>query len=217
MPVFFWMIHDAANQEILEINLPLITNTEEMVVDTLTTLTRQFWQAEKIRVDISYFAKSTPQNMRNRPYTALSPTHVVMNSCPGTNDPVGNWLELLYHESSHHLIGTVSGFIGGTIRDVADASGERSPFGLWHAYLFYFSGKATQKALASQGIEDYEIYMIRNKVFSRLIPHVVAHLPEYMHRRQTLKDVTARINQSPEIQPGIAENLLENRHYVNDN
>ena len=189
----FWQGHLASNQEILDDNLQLITNTEHHVVDTLSSLTRQRWQIDKIRVDINFFAKSSRRNMRNRPYTSLFPTHVVMNSSGAADTPRGNWLELLYHESSHHLISSVSGFIGGTIKDIEDATGEKAPRSLWHSYLFYFSGNVTQEALKTQGIEGYEPYMIRNKVFSRHLPHLEKHLPSYINHDLTLKDATERI------------------------
>ncbi len=184
--------HEASNKQVLENNWDLLTNTEDTVVSRFTDLTRQYWQAEKIRVDICYFAKSTRRNMRNRPYTPLNPTHVVMNSS-NQSVPKGDWVEMLYHESSHHLIGTASGFIGGTIMDVAEKLGVRAPRQLWHAYLFYFSGRVSQEVFFEQGIKDYELYMYRNKVFTWYSPYLEKYLDVYMNNKLTLKDATEQM------------------------
>jgi len=197
----FWRSHDSSNKNILNNNSKLIKNTERGVVKKLSDLTKQPWQKDKIRVDITFYGKSTRRNMRNLPYTSLEPTHVVMPSAGKIDDPAGNWLELLYHESSHNLIGSRSGFVGGTIVDVAEASGEKPLRNLWHAYLFYFSGIVTRDALKTQGIENYKLYMIRRNVFSSYIPHLKKHLPSYVNHESTLKDVTESIfrdfNKSP--------------------
>lgn len=189
----FWKEHLSSNKQILNENLKLVKNTEVNVAKKLSELTRARWQKEKIRVDIVLYAKSAPRYINStRPYTSTNPTHIVMDSWD-KNQPVGNWLELLYHESSHHLIGTRSGFVGGTIVDFLVTSKQRSLRQLWHAYLFYFSGKVTQEALKSQGIENYKLYMVRNKVFSAYMPYLEKHLPDYMSHKRTLIDVTESI------------------------
>ena len=109
------------------------------------------------------------------------------------DQPYGNWLELLYHETSHHLIGSRTGFVGGTITDVAQTTEGRLPNGLWHSYLFYFSGKVTQQLLQSEGIEDYTLYMVRNRVFSRTFPLLDKYLPGYLAGEKSLATVTAEI------------------------
>jgi len=134
-----------------------------------------------------------PGSTRERPYTSLSPTHVVMISSPKAGHPKGNWVEILYHEASHHLIFGRSGFVGGTINDVAGILKKRPLRSLWHAYLFYFSGVVTRDALRKQGIKDYQLYMIRNRVFSFYFPYLEKHLPSYINRKTTLKDATEAI------------------------
>lgn len=191
----FWTEHHTINKKVLDDNLKLIQKTEKGVIKKLVDLTRSYWQNEKVRIDIVFYAQATRWNMRDRPYTSIFPTHVVMNSSGDADKPFGNWLELLYHESSHPLILSRIGFVGGTILDIAEVSGENPPRDLWHAYLFYFSGFVSKEALESQGIKNYELYMVRNKVFSRYIPFLEKHLPDYINRKRTLKDVTESIFQ----------------------
>jgi hypothetical protein len=189
----FWQEHNLSNKQVLSDNLKLIKNTENYVSKKLTELTRQPWQREKIRIDIVFYAKSEPRYVDStRPYTSIFPTHVVMDSWE-KNKPIGHWLELLYHESSHHLIDSRLGFVGGTITDFLAASKQKSLQQLWHAYLFYFSGKVTQEALKSQSIENYELYMVHEKVFTVYMPYFEKHLPDYINHKRTLIDVTESI------------------------
>ncbi|MCB1023957.1 MAG: hypothetical protein KDB79_06200, partial [Acidobacteria bacterium] len=191
----FWEIQNASNKKVLNDNLAMIKSTEKVVIQRLTDLTKQFWPGGKVRVDIVYYAKSSRQNMNNRPYTSIFPTHVVMNSAGDSDRPFGNWLELLYHESSHPLILSSSGFVSGTIMDVAETSGAKPLRSLWHAYLFYFSGVVSKQALETQGIKNYEMYMVRNNVFGWYLPYLEKYLPAYVNKTMTLKDATELIFQ----------------------
>ncbi len=189
---YFWKEHREACIRVLQNNLEMIKATEEAFVQEITKLTRQFWQDEKLLVDITYVAKASKRNLRNRPYTTLFPTHVVMNV--NTSDDVpGNWIELLFHESAHHLILSTNYFIGGTINDTAEVMNTRPPRQLGHAYLFYLTGQLTKTLLEQEGMDYPEIYMQRNGVFSRLFPLLKKHLDPYMNRKLTLEGVTRNI------------------------
>ena len=190
---YIWPKHKKAIHSCLQSQLEGIKQMEQKVAIKLEELTRSYWQEEKIRVDVCYYAKSTSWNLRNRPYTSTEPTHVVMNIDGEVNEPYGNWLELLFHEASHHLIGANTGFVAGTIKDVCKVRKAKTPRGLWHAYLFYFSGKVVQNELPSLGINDYQLYMQRNGVFRRYFPLLELHLPSYMSGERTLAEVTTAI------------------------
>ncbi|GAB4241882.1 MAG: hypothetical protein Tsb0034_19170 [Ekhidna sp.] len=186
----FWNDHFSQAQSLLEENLPLIRATEEPYVKEITKLTRQFWQPEgKVKVDVVFYAKSSTWNPRNRPYTSIFPTHVVMNVF-GENHIKGNWVELLYHESAHHLILGGSYFVGGTLRDLSEARGLKTPRQLWHAYLFFFTGEISRKLLKENGVDYAQTYMERNKVFSYYHPYLYKHLLPYINREVTLAEAT---------------------------
>ncbi|MEM7374518.1 MAG: hypothetical protein AAF587_38355 [Bacteroidota bacterium] len=189
----FWNTHRQSIRTRLRDNLQLINDTEEKAVDRLTELTRSYWKEGNIRVDICYYGSASAYNLRPRPYTTLSPVHVVMNAMPSTDIPHGSWLELLYHESSHHLISSKAGFVAGSIGDASGFPNQKAPRDLWHAYLFYFSGVVTQDLLHEQGITDYSLYMVRKRVFSSYFPHLQAHLPAYMRFEDSLYEVSKRI------------------------
>ncbi|WP_462248687.1 hypothetical protein [Ekhidna sp.] len=188
----FWPIHEKACKSVLNEYLPLIIETEETFVQDITKLTRQFWQEEKLPVDITYVAKVTKWNLRNRPYTSLFPTYVVMNAI-GENDVKGNWLELLYHESAHHLILSSNYFVGGTINDVVETMDIKMPRQLGHSYLFYFTGQLTKQLLEKSGIVYDETYMVRNGLYKRYYPLLDKHLKAYMRRETTLVEATENI------------------------
>lgn len=189
---YYWPTHEAACKKVLEDNISLIRQTEEEFVDGIKKLTRQFWQFEKLKVDISYYGKVTTWNLRVRPYTSIFPTHVVMNAF-GENEVKGNWVELLYHESAHHLILGSSYFVGGTITDVAETMNVKPPRQLGHSYLFYFTGELTKQLLNEAGVAYDSTYMERNSVFSAYYPSLDKYLKPYMNREITLTEATRKI------------------------
>ncbi|MEP1097656.1 MAG: hypothetical protein ABJG78_21235 [Cyclobacteriaceae bacterium] len=190
---YFWATHKEACESILNNHLALIKNTEEEFVERITTLTRQYWQfeTEKIRVDLSYFGKSTTRSFGINPYTTLFPTHVVMSAFK-QDRAKGSWLELLYHESAHHLILENSYFVAGTIKDLAQVEKFKIPRQLSHSYLFFFTGQITKELLEEQGIDYPQIYMDREKVFYNYFPLLQKHLTPYMNREVTLTEATRR-------------------------
>ncbi|WP_424961755.1 hypothetical protein [Ekhidna sp.] len=183
----FWNDHLRACKRVLQENIPLIRATEESYVDQITKLTRQFWDFDPIKVDVTIYAKSSDWNLRNRPYTSIFPTHVVMNAA-GENDVQGNWTELLYHESAHHLILSSNYFIGGTIRDLVEVKGYKTPRQLWHAILFYFTGEISRDLFEAEGLSYPETYMQRNNVFSGFHTLLEKHFSPYMDRKIILAE-----------------------------
>ncbi len=188
----FWPGHKKVCLEVLNDNLELVRNTEEQFVEKHTEVTRQFWQEEKIKVDIVYVAKASKWNLRNRPYTSIFPTHVVMNAY-GEAEVPGNWVELLYHESAHPLILPGYYFVGGTIADVATKLSIKPPRQLWHAYLFFFTGEISRELFSQQAVTYPEIYMERNSVFSNYLPALKKHLTPYINNKVTLAEATESI------------------------
>ncbi len=194
---FFWPKHQAACQQALSNHIDMIRNTEEEFVNRITTLTRQYWQfaPRQIQIDLSFYGKVNSRSFVNVPYTTLFPTHVVMSTYDYDLLP-GHWLELLYHESAHHLILGRSYFIAGTILDLVEtANVDKVPSQLGHAYLFYFTGKLTQELLDKMGIEYPRTYMQREGVFGRYHALLEKHLPPYMNREITLSEATRRFIQ----------------------
>ena len=184
---YYWPDHHAANKKVLNENLELIKKYEKKAVKRLSELTKKEWTKDKIRVDISFHSKL------ERPYTNThGGVHIVMDS--GNNSsPSGNWLELLFHESSHHLVYSRKYYVGETIRNTAKEIGQKAPRDLWHAYLFYFSGVVTKEFLKKESMKDYELYMVRKRPFHWLFPYVDKHLPAYINGVTTLEEATKKL------------------------
>jgi len=183
----YWPKHQAEIGQLLRRNWDALLSIEESLRDSLSLLCRQNWQSTLIRVDLVRYGKSSRRNIRDRPYSRIEPARVVLYT---DDEPMGNWLELLFHEASHHLILSSEGFVAGTIADVAATMDAQAPRSLWHAYLFYFTGRLLEGVFEDS---DYTMYMKRNAVFDRYFPHLQAHLPSYMRGERTLAEVTREI------------------------
>lgn len=186
----FWPAQQKEIMEVFNEHIQLIRTIEDSFVERITKLTRHFWQFDppRVRVDLSYFAKTTTRSFSSNPYTTSFPTHVVMNVA-GKNDIVGNWLELLFHESAHGLILGRSYFVAGTIKDLAEAENLKLPRSLEHVFLFYFTGKITKDLLKEQGIDYPKMYMERG-VYSQYYSLLEKHLQPYIDREVSLTTAT---------------------------
>lgn len=152
---YYWNIHSKSNNRVCNQNINWVRNHEQSFVEKLSNFCKAKWQTEPMRVDISFHSK------RDIPYTTLYPkTHIIMDS---KNTPLiqGVWFELLLHESSHHLISSSTGFVGGAISNVAEVQQVKVNNQLWHAYLFYFSGKVAKELLSKAGVNNYVLYGIQ--------------------------------------------------------
>lgn len=180
----FWLEHAARNRAALEDHLPVIRRIEDPVFDRLASLGRNTWPPERIRVDLSYYSNWAGAYTTNDPVT-----HVVLSSVD--IHPPGNWLELLFHESSHGIIGGWSP-VGAAIDSAAAAYGVEPPRQLWHGMLFYFSGRAVQDELSAMG-RSHDLYMMDKNVFAHLHPLLLAHAEPYFSGEITLEESLERI------------------------
>ncbi len=183
---YYWPEHHQQNLKVLSENIEMIKALEDTAVTDLEKICHASWQEEKIRVDISYHSKY------ERPYTTITPAaHIVMDS-KRNHSPIGNWFELLLHETSHHMIHDSHGFVGGTILDVANIGNYRLPRQLSHSYLFYFSGIVARRHLQAYD-PDYELYMMRRGVFKKLHEVLEKHLDPYITGNISLHDATVNL------------------------
>ena len=166
----FWDTHHQRNMAVLAENREMIRKFEENTVTQLSKLTREKWP-DQIRVDISYYANWAGA------YTTNRPAHVVTSTADRLI--AGDWIETLFHEASHTLIGRRRGAISNAITSVAEKLELQTPRGLWHGILFYLAGRVIQDQLNANGI-DYELYMVREKVFDSYYPHLVKHVEPYI-------------------------------------
>ena len=180
----FWPAHSEHNRTTLERHLPVILEIEDPVFERLATLGRNDWPEGRIRVDVSYYANWAGAYTTNGPVT-----HVVISSAD--IQPPGNWLELLFHEPSHGIIGGWSP-VGAAIDSAAAAHDVDPPSQLWHALLFYFSGRTVQEAAGGRGT-DHQLYMIDKNVFSSMHPMLLQHAEPYVTGEISLEESLDRM------------------------
>lgn len=163
-----WDDHYLLNRKILDENLEAVIALELDVSHKLARLFSQEWQEEKIRVDVCVYGGLNPSSERNIPYSSLEPITIVMTSSGALNQNRGHWVELLFHEASHHLVFYNDGHVTNTINSVSKDLGVQPPRGLWHAYLFYIVGKVVKEKMVNSAYEVERMYMYHYNVFSNL-------------------------------------------------
>lgn len=188
---YFWIEQEESCKQALAKYLPLIRKSETKYWEQILDGTKAFIKDDTIKVDVVYVGKADKWNIRNRPYTSIFPTRVVMNTYE-FDEVEGEWLELLFHESAHALILSRTGFVAGTIIDVANSMDVKIPRQLGHAYLFYMTGYYAQQLLQEEGISYPKTYMEYRNVFGRY-HEALSRLDEYLEGRQTLAETTTKI------------------------
>ena len=96
--------------------------------------------------------------------------------------------------SSHHLIFPSKCYVRRIIQEVEEELGLEAPRGLWHAYFFYFSGVVTNDLLKEEGLDDYELYIVRKRSFHWVFPMLDQNLPDYLNGTSSLKECTKNIH-----------------------
>ena len=153
----YWPIHKQHNERIIAQHIDALSQFEDEVIAKMETLAEYKWpDVDKVRVDLTAYANYAGA------YTAARPQ---MNIVISTIDPLNNtssFIETVYHEGSHLLFNYQDSPFRGAIYDKAEELGMEFPRGLWHAAMFYLSGRATQDALKKISIEHGMELDVRN-------------------------------------------------------
>ncbi|NET31657.1 MAG: hypothetical protein F6K19_06605 [Cyanothece sp. SIO1E1] len=174
----FWPVHLTQNQKILQHNLPRIKAYETKAAARLSQLSQEPWPSSKIRVDVTFLADWAGA------YTTTDPVHVVTST--KEEGPEGDWVETLFHEASHKLIGGRRGKVAELIQAIAKAEKLEIPRQLWHGVLFYFAGAVIKDLLVADGV-GYELYMIRENVFGAYHEALSKSLDPYLAGEHSLE------------------------------
>lgn len=152
----WWPEHDARNKSFIASLQRLLDEHGNAIAARLARSYDSTWPAEGIRVDVVRDA-GPPGNA----YTTNvpRPTHITI----GADDAGLLSLELIFHEASHHWDQRLMKAVG----DAATQLAVPPLPDLWHALLFYNAGRITADVLNAAGVRDYELYMVRGKVFDR--------------------------------------------------
>lgn len=169
----FWPAHGASNTRSLEANIEILRKVEKQAASRLVELSGADWPEGPVRVDLTYHANWAGAYTTTRPAV-----HVVMGTAELSDG--GEWVELVFHEASHGLIGNRRGAIAEAIAESAAGLDAEVPRNLWHAILFYLAGRVTEDLIEAHTDESYEIYMFQHDVFAGYHDHVREHIEPYV-------------------------------------
>ena len=110
--------------------------------------------------------------------TITGPNHIMMSSINAGYQGFAAF-EMVFHESSHTMMGARFGKVAEHLQEASRAYDKRSPGNLWHAILFYTSGNVVQALLAAEGYGAYNPYVYERGLFVRAWPEYRAPLEQY--------------------------------------
>jgi hypothetical protein len=136
-PVFrahWWPEQDRTNREWIARVAPMVRQLGVELSGQLADIYQRPWPANRLRVDVVWYGGPFGA------YTSLNPTHVTISSHDARNRGVYGF-EVLFHESSHALAGSVMEAIAREFRE----RDKPIPRDLWHALLFYTTGEIVRR------------------------------------------------------------------------
>ncbi|MGB8476222.1 MAG: hypothetical protein WCE61_19240 [Candidatus Acidiferrum sp.] len=140
-----WHAQDLANRRWIARVAPLVIEQGVGVSLRLADIYQTSWPREKIRVDVSAYANSAGA------YTTLDPLRVTISSTDPRNQG-DQAFEVLFHEASYGIAVPVQDAI---LRECRQR-GKAIPRDLWHALIFYTTGRVIQPLLMTPGDEPRE-------------------------------------------------------------
>jgi hypothetical protein len=155
-----WPSHSKKNLEKIGELMDQLATMEATIGPELEKVYQATWSPAVLEVMVTYYANWAGA------YTSFSDKSIEITYSSSDRALTGTQgLEILFHEASHWL---VLKNIKPLIDEKALAQNKRiaGQRELWHAVLFYITGKVVQNAYASRGIE-HQLYMVKNNVFNR--------------------------------------------------
>jgi hypothetical protein len=176
-----WPAHRERNLAWAAAARPLVEQHGKALIERLSSLFRATWPAAPVRVDLCINSNWSGA------YTSTRPIHIVIASADKRNQGAYA-LEILFHESSHFMIGSIRE----ALKTVAAKQGVEEPPSLWHALLFYASGRAV-----AERIPGHEMYADREGIWkgewAKYRPALAGAWQGYMDGRGTFEDSLATL------------------------
>lgn len=161
----WWPAHDRTNREWIAHVAPMVQQMGVELSGQLAEVYQRSWPPGRFRVDVVWYAG--PYGA----YTSLNPVHVTISSNDARDQDIYAF-EVLFHESSHALAGSVTEAISREFR----ARDKPIPRDLWHALLFYTTGELVRRDLAEGSMStaalgradpfNYQPYAVRFGLYS---------------------------------------------------
>ncbi|HMF56535.1 MAG TPA: hypothetical protein VK619_09340 [Pyrinomonadaceae bacterium] len=170
----WWPQHDRVNRFWIAVATPMVRQFSRTLIEQLARAYRAKWPAGLIRVEVVEYANWAGA------YTSVDDAqkpHITMCSADADNQGFSA-LELLFHESSHSMVGPNNGAVAEAIARECHAKNRPIPNGLWHAIIFYTAGELARRNLSEYGVSDYKPYGYRG-LYARAWPNFQRPLELY--------------------------------------
>jgi hypothetical protein len=170
----WWPQHDRANRFWIAVVTPMVQQFNQTLIKQLAAAYKAKWPADLIRVDVVEYANWAGA------YTTFDRSdrvHITICSTDPGNQSFAA-LEILFHESSHWMVGPRNGAVARAIARECQAKNKPVPNGLWHAIIFYTTGEFTKRNLSEYGVSDYTPVGYRG-LYARAWPNMQRPLELY--------------------------------------
>lgn len=168
-----WPSHSKKNLEKIGELMDQLAAMEATIGPELEKIYQATWNPAVLEVMVTYYANWAGA------YTAFSGKSIEITYSSSDPALIGTQgVEILFHEASHWLVlKNVKPLIDEkALGQKKRLAGQRQ---LWHAVLFYMTGKVVQNAYALKGI-NHELYMVRNNVFNQGFSRFPAAFDPYL-------------------------------------
>lgn len=169
----WWTQHDKANRFWIAVATPLVQQFSKTLINQLTAAFKAKWPSEPIRVDVVEYANWAGAYTT---FDSANKVHITMST--DLNNQGFSALEMLFHESSHRLVGPFNGAVAQAIARECKAKNKPIPNGLWHAIIFYTTGELTKRNLKEYRVTEYTPYGYRG-LYARAWPNLQRPLELY--------------------------------------
>ena len=177
-----WPRHDPANRAFIEHVGPLAAAHADLARE-LAAAYREPWPEEPVAVDVSVYAGWAGA------YTTLRPLHLTI----AASDPRHRGeaaLEILFHEASHGLVGTIQEALERELRarDKLLPRDDR-----WHALLFYTTGELVRRRLPGYAPYAEAQGLWREGPWGAMLPALREHWQPYVDGKVDFETAIARL------------------------
>ena len=185
-----WPSHQAANQRWIEAMEREVERHGEALKGRLAAAYQDDFPATPIRVDV------VAEGHWAGAYTTVRPVHVVITSTRPANQGRSG-LEIVFHETSHGILGPNGGTPVDKLASEFEKRGERPSRDLWHVLLFYTTGDVLKAYWRDLGEAAYEPYAYAHGLYrgrwAPMLPAMEQDWQPYLDGTITMDDAVQRI------------------------
>ena len=176
----FWEIHKSHNIKIMQKHLKTIEALESGVIQKIQVLAKYPWPTNvKARIDLLAYSNYAGA------YTITEPQLNIFISTLNPDAETLLFIEIVFHEGTHTLFRYKDSPFRNEIFLKSKKLGLNHPRNLWHACLFYISGRTIQDIFKDKKIdENYNFYLDRRNVFKKFNTSIFREILERYYQKE---------------------------------